>query len=394
VGVHAGEPARSVNSAAETVGIVLAGGGARGAYEMGALSVLLDRLDETWFQKTVLVGSSVGSINATLVGSKLHLGPKVAAQEGLQLWRTLDWSGVTARLLSLRGLAPFARYGAGILHPSVRIDHLLDSLPLARTLARRLELTQLAANVAAGNPRDVAIVSTQTETARSVVFHPGTKNDYDPVRRIRYVHARLTLKHVLASGAMPALFPPVWIRGPGDARGWYVDGSVRINTPIKPALELGVDRLIVIGVSTAHPGTTGGTKPDIFDGLGQVAQAALGDPLVQDVATLAKRNTNGSGRTIPYILIAPPTAETIGAIARQVYRRHYASLAKLATSPGLLGRLLQTAKSSGTGELFSYLFFAPEFFDALIAAGRDDAHAWLGVRHDFGDDEWQKGPLN
>jgi len=95
------------------------------------------------------------------------------------------------------------------------------------------------------------------------------------------------------------------------------------------------------------------------------------------------RPRNGLLRRLGAALVA-----LIGLIAK------VGSLAKFATSPGLLGRLLQTAKSSGTGELFSYLFFAPEFFDALIAAGRDDAHAWLGVRHDFGDDEWQKGPLN
>jgi NTE family protein len=391
VGFHAGELAPNANSADETVAIVLAGGGARGAYEMGALSVLLQRLDETWFRKTVLVGSSVGSINAMLVGSVLDRGPTVAAQEGLHLWQTLDWPSVTARLLSLRGLAPFARYGAGIMRPSVRIDRLLDSRPLAKTLAKRLDVKRLAANIGEGKPKDVAIVATQTETAYSVVFHPGPKDDRDTIRRIRYVRAELTLKHVLASSAMPALFPPVWIRGPGDARGWYVDGSVRINTPIKPALELGADRLIVIAACTARPGTAGGRAPDIFDGVGQVAQAALGDPLLQDIATLAKRSTDKSGREIPYILIAPSTGASIGEIAQRVYLRHYATLTKLGTSPGLLGRLLQAAKSSGTGELFSYLFFAREFFDALIAEGSADAHAWFDAAHDAG--EWQIGPL-
>ena len=280
----------------------------------------------------------------------------------------------------------------------MRVDHLLDSRPLAGTLARRLDMDRLTANVLAGNPQAVAVVATQTATALSVAFHDGGPNVRDdPARGINYLRTRLTLKHVLASAAMPALFRPIWIAGPPAGRGWYVDGSTRLNTPIKPALELGIDRLIVIAANTIRPAAAGRiAPPDIFDGLGQVAQAVLGDPLANDIATLAKVNDRvktgrQSGKVVPYILITPATRYRIGEIAQCVFREHYATYGRLRTSPGLVGRLLQAGNSAGSGELFSYLFFAPEFFEALIEAGIADARAWLQQRHDDG--VWQCCPL-
>lgn len=378
---------------------MLAGGGARGAYEMGALSVLLEELPAKAFDRAVIVGTSVGGINAVLVGSQLDEGPATAAQEGLRLWRHLDWSSVVAPVLSARGVVPLLRYGAGVVGAGVRVDHLLDSRPLAQTLGEKLDMDRLAANVLAGSPQAVAVVATRTATALSVAFHDGGGQDVgdDSARGIKYVRTPLTLEHVLASSAVPALFQPIWIAGPPAARGWYVDGSTRLNTPIKPALKLGIDRLIVIAANTIRPAAAGRiAPPDIFDGLGQVAQAALGDPLANDIATLAKVNDRvkgerQSGKVVPYILITPATRYRIGEIAQCVFRKHYATCRGLRTSPGLVGRLLQAGRSSGSGELFSYLFFAREFFEALIEAGTADACAWLQQPHDAG--VWQCGPL-
>jgi NTE family protein len=398
VGVQRGDVVSDANSPRGTLGIVLAGGGARGAYEMGALSVLLGELPANAFDHAVIVGTSVGAINAVLVGSLLDAGPATAARGGLRLWSDLDWSSVVAPVLSTRGVAPLLRYGAGVVGAGGRVDHLLDSRPLAQTLGEKLDMDRLAANVRAGSPQAVAVVATQTATALSVAFHDGGQDvGGDSARGINYVRTPLTLKHVLASSAVPALFRPIWIAGPRAGRGWYVDGSTRLNTPIKPALKLGIDRLIVIAANTIRPAAAGPIpRPDIFDGLGQVAQAALGDPLANDIATLAKVNDRVKGgpdprKVVPYILIAPATPYRIGEIAQYVFRKHYATCRGLRTSPGLVGRLLQAGKSSGSGELFSYLFFAPEFFQALIKAGTADARAWLQQRHDDG--VWQCGPL-
>jgi NTE family protein len=91
--------------------------------------------------------------------------------------------------------------------------------------------------------------------------------------------------------------------------------------------------------------------------------------------------------------VAPERPQEIGAIAARVYRQHYAKLIDAATSPSLslLGRAFNAGQSSARGELFSYLFFAREFAQALVRRGREDAERWLRRRHDDG--PWQVGRL-
>jgi NTE family protein len=98
---------------------------------------------------------------------------------------------------------------------------------------------------------------------------------------------------------------------------------------------------------------------------------------------------------VPYILVAPERPEEIGAIAARVYREHYAGLIDAASSPNvaLLGRAFNAGHSPARGELFSYLFFAPEFARALMRRGREDAQRWLRRRHDEGPWRVRKPPL-
>src|SRR5436305_1584226 len=75
--------------------------------------------------------------------------------------------------------------------------------------------------------------------------------------------------HVRASAAIPALFPAVEVERPGDAAGWYFDGGTRLNTPIKPALALGAQRLIVVGLNSLSRAPTRDRRPDLFDAAGE-----------------------------------------------------------------------------------------------------------------------------
>jgi NTE family protein len=194
---------------------------------------------------------------------------------------------------------------------------------------------------------------------------------------------------------------------PRTAAGWYFDGGTRLNTPIKPALALGADRVVVIALNSLRSAGVRG-RPEALDGASQLAQAILVDPLVHDVQTLATINSivrarprapdaprprGRVHRLVPYILIAPERPQEIGAIAAQVYREHYAGLIDAASSPSvaLLGRAFNAGQSSARGELFSYLFFAREFAEALMRRGREDGERWLRRRHDDG--IWQVGRL-
>ena len=201
--------------------------------------------------------------------------------------------------------------------------------------------------------------------------------------------------HVRASSAVPAVFPAVRVETPSHARGWYFDGSARLNTPVKPAIALGADRVVVIGVNSVAgtPPRAHHDQPDTADGISQLIQGVLVDPLAHDVATLAyvnrlveERRRAGAAPAVPrpYVFVAPESADAIGRVAREVYDEHYRALRGLVRSPDVvvLGRLCGAGASPIHGELFSYLFFAPQFTRRLLELGRRDAERWLGQPHE------------
>ncbi len=384
------------------IGLVLAGGGARGAYEIGALSVLLPELAASGQRVTVMVGTSAGALNSAWLASNVHQPVQSLVEISKELWLRLRWEDVVGPLWSPRSLKPAFRFALEILGGSSRISSLLDSRPLARTVAQRLDAVQLQKNVQTGLLHAVAVVATATDSGDSVVFHSGGGLvKHDPFRAIRYVPVTLSDEHVLASAAIPAAFRPARINQPPVAQGWYVDGGTRLNTPIKPALALGADEVIVVGLNSIRTRGTDDAEtvcPDVFQGVGHLTQAILADPLAHDVRTLATINLKAASghdpeyRLIPYVLVEPRLRDRIGEIAREVYLAHYASPRGLRTSVGALGRLLRADAGRANGELFSYLFFAPEFAEALLDEGAADAQRWLTEPHDDG--IWQHGPLD
>jgi NTE family protein len=379
------------------IALVLAGGGARGAYEAGVLSTLLPALppDE---RPDLIVGTSVGAVNGAYVAATLADDPSLAA--GRELWEDIEWSDVlaTPSLTDLERLARGALSFTGLL--SLHIPAVLDAAPLEATLKRAIPFPRIADHVASGRLKAAAVVATSASSGRSVVFHCGGTPDEvrDEKRGIDYFATTLTERHVRASAAIPALFPAVHVDD-GAASGWYFDGGTRLNAPIKPALSFGARRVIVVGLNSIAPAgddrIAGPERPDLVAGASQVIDALLADPLVEDIQTLITINEIvGEGRRkIPYIFVAPPARDTIGQIARDVFRRHYAGLLQARRSPQLafLGRLLDANADTLHGEVLSYLFFAPEFARALIERGRLDAQAWLDEPHDDG--LWDTGPL-
>ncbi len=392
------------------VALVLAGGGARGAYEIGALSALLPALDEDE-RPQIVVGTSVGAINAAYLAAHAEEPPAQLAEGGVQLWRQISYGRVLEPLLSVSEGARLLSYlreafGSRRAHT----DSVLDPAPLTSTLKELIAFDQIHANVAAKHLAAAAVVATAGRTNMSVVFHDGGRSPaLDAHRGISYVQTKLTEDHVRASAAIPLLFPAVPVDESGERR-WYFDGGTRLNTPIKPALALGAERTIVIALNSLAPTQPSGpdARPDALDGATQLIQAVLVDPLVNDVHTLATVNellTDSTAaqvqaherrtrrRRVPYMLIAPQDPLEIGNIATEVYRRHYGSARALACSPNLssLGHLVSAGRSAVHGELLSYLLFAKEFIERLIELGRGDAERWLGEAHDDG--RWQVGRL-
>ena len=366
-----------------TIGLVLSGGGARGAYEFGALEVLAPVLDEP---PRIVVGTSAGGLGAAFLAANAHEGLEAAARRGGEQWLGVEIGDVIGPLCSPRELARLLLYGLELL--GVRApapSSLLDTSPQRQTIAALIDFERLAGNVENGTLATAAVVATNYSTARSVVFHCGGESpSTDDRRGIDYVATRLATPHVQASAAIQSLFPAVHI---GDR--WYGDGGARLNTPLKPALRFNAGRLVVIGLNAVAgpPLEYNERRPDVFDGAAAVAQALLADQLAHDVETLCTINDDVNQsrnpiahRVVPYIFVAPTDRLAIGRLATDAYNRYYSGLRGMHRSRdlALLGRLLDAGRNPVRGDLLSYLFFAPEFIEPLIELGRRDAQAWLG----------------
>lgn len=376
-----------------SVGLVLAGGGARGAYEIGALSVLLAELDRRGERPVVVVGTSVGALNAAFLAATAHLPVAEAVPQALEIWRCIRFGEAAKSIFSLGTLGRLARYAGQFLGvPRARLWSLLDSSPLRATLEQKIAFDQIERNVHDGALHAAATIATSAATSRSVVFHCGgtPPNPRDKQRGIDYAQTPLGVEHVLASAAIPGVFPAVHVSDPDGAAGWYFDGGTRLNTPIKPALKLGAERVVVIALNPIAPPPqrlAGERRPDALEGAGQIAQGLLVDPLVHDVQTLAKINSIASASVagpseIPYIVVAPEH-DAIGALAREAFRGAYMRLRAVLRAPDLvfLGHAVAADSNALHGELLSYLFFASDFADALIELGRADAERWLQTPH-------------
>ncbi len=366
----------------ETTGIVLSGGGARGAYEFGALEVLAPVLRQP---ARIIVGTSAGGLGAAYLAAHAHEGLEAAARSGGEAWLEVEIGDVIGPLCSPRELARVLLYGLELLSFGVPgPPSLLDTSPQPETIARIIDFDQVARNVEDGTLATIAVVATAYATARSVVFHYGGESPASDDRRgIDYVATRLAVEHVQASAAIQSLFPAVRVE-----KRWYGDGGVRLNTPLKPALKLKADRLVVIGLNwVAGPPTEhDGRRPDVFDGASTIAQNLLANQLAHDVDTLATINddVNESGNSlthqlVPYIFVAPTERLAIGRLAMDVFNRYYSGVRGLRRNRELatLGWLLDAGRNPSRGDLLSYLFFAPEFIRPLIELGRRDAQAWL-----------------
>jgi NTE family protein len=410
----------------ERIALVLAGGGARGAYEAGALAVLGPALAARKQSPDILVGTSIGALNGSFFAARAHEPLEMAAAAALDMWRAMHWGKALRPLTSPSELGRLLGTAAMLAHlPRADPSGLLDTSPLRPTLDRLVAFERIEDNIADGTLTAAAVVATSYATTRSVVFHHGGPSpERDVTRAIDYVSTVLKPEHVLASAAIPGAFPAVHVREPRAAAGWYSDGGVRLNAPLKPALSLGAERVVVIGLNSSTTPAGASRRPDMLDGVAQLMQVVLADQLAEDVATLATVNetlapvppaagTAATGRrarpasvargtsavaagpkprrTIPYIFIAPCDRLEVGRLARKVYARRYTGVRGFLRDRNLelLGQFVNAERSDVHGELLSYLFLAREFIDELIALGERDANRWLAEKHDAG--LWQVG---
>lgn len=354
-------------------GLVLTGGGARGAWQAGALRAVVDIAGRMPF--SIVTGTSAGAINAAWLASHAD-EPGSGVVELDRLWRGLHPGDVfrtdTASLTRI-GADWLTDLGLGGLFGAGRGRALLDTSPLTRLIENRLPMASIPAHLAEGRLRGVALSATSYDTGLGVTFFEAGPNIPGWERRTRVsVRARLRAEHVLASSAIPVFFPAVGVDGE-----WFGDGCVRLGTPLSPAIHLGAQRILALGVQTPKT-TPPGPRP--YPSKARVASLLLDalfmDALDADVErarrinrTLQLLTPEAAQRTPLHVVDVLPLApsEDLGAMGHDALRRF----------PALLRHLLAGLGASGREgwDLVSYLAFEPAYTVPLAELGFLDVMA-------------------
>ena len=380
------QPPLAKVAGAARLGLVLSGGGARAAYQVGVLKAVAELLPrDAPLPFKVISGTSAGGIIAAIVASHAaHFRCGVVSLE--RFWRNFHVDQVfradsTSMLRAgLRWLLALVSGGALVSPPR----SVFDNAPLRETLELHVNFARIRQHLASGYLDALAINASAYHTALSVAFYAAAHEQAPWVHSWRHGRpAELGLDHLMAGAAVPFLFPAVCIDGE-----YYGDGAMRQLAPLSPAINLGADRLLVVGVRAPEaipraPTAAGEAiprshaltaRPPSFGQIfGFMLDTLFMDGLQSDLERLERDNlligaagaAVGPLRRIEVLTITPRT--DFGPIAQQ-------HTDEVPRALRVLMRTMGAADASGR-TLLSYLLFTGGFARDLIALGYDDAMA-------------------
>ncbi len=376
------------------IGLVMTGGGARGAYQAGILKRIgeLKRIQTLGNPFPIIGASSAGAVNgaALAAGSDdFALATKVLAQ----LWSDLKPSDIfrcdvfSQARNSLTWILDLS-FGGMLGGGNARC--LLDAAPLRRFLNRHLDCERIGVNIKRGHLYALAISATNYHSGKSYLFIQGKKGH--PVwNRVRLVTVagKITVDHICASGAIPLVFQPVRLKlRRGSA--FFGDGCVRLQQPLSPVIGLGAEKVFAIGVrceALEHQEEAGSDKdPSLAEVVGVLFNVMFLDHLATDIEHLERLNRRlGSGHIVPeidgYEKLRPLTSllMTPSVDLAQLAGQHQKDM------PYLIQYFVNSLGRDGTScaDLMSYLLFDSKYTRALIAIGYDDASKRIDEIEDF-----------
>ena len=377
------------------LGLILSGGGARGAYEVGILEYIFSEFVDgrgNAPKVDLISGTSVGAVNGAFVASAIGDVPS-AVKQLVSIWTGLELPQVLG--FGLRQAAGLYRV---LLGGTGRAQGVFDPAPLSALVGRNVRWRQLRRNIRSGELRALTVSTTHVGTGQPVIFvdaAPGVGIPKSLGLHALVRRAKIGQHHVLASAAIPLIFPAVEI---GDEI--HCDGGLRLNTPMGPSVHLGMNRLLVVGLSTPHAADRRAVQDGKYPGatymLGKVLNAFLLDHVNTDLLEVQRINDflqDGIRAYGPEFLdrindaakargalaerrllsscVLRPTID-IGQVASEYLASNRVRFGKS------LGRAFISMIDVGAGadaDLASYLLFDGGFAQTLIEMGRRDAHA-------------------
>lgn len=370
--------------------LVLTGGGARAAYQVGALRAIAA---VTGFEKNpfqIISGFSAGAINGTWLAS--HSCSFTKATE--IMWK--EWAALRPERVFRTDMASLSRIAAQWLKElgmgglkKNQITYLLDTTPLSEFVQTYIDFKTLNENLAQGDLHGLSVTAANYHTGHSTAFFWGHSRikDWEKLNRIS-VRTKISARHVMASAAIPIFFPPVKVGG-----NYYGDGMIRLNAPLSSAIHMGADRLMVIGIRGPSSTSEASNKKTSTISLSEIAGTILNglffDALDADLARMERINRTLSMISEAELRKHPDRLRPIPVIClKPSVEVAHLPTKELNQMPPTLRFFLKGLglKEEKGMDLLSYLAFEPKYLLSLLELGYEDTLAKKHQILEFFDD--------